>query len=449
MYESGIIIGKCETHNNKRVDVFVGIPYAEPPVGRFRFKRPVPALKWSQPLNATKWPNPCYQLPLLITSMTNTNFSEDCLYLNIWSPNSSQSDDNLKAVMFFIHSGSFLYGTASDRHIDGIALSATGDVVVVTINYRLNAFGFFYTGTDDSPGNMGLFDQSLALEWVNDNIRYFGGDPNRVTVFGESSGAWATSLHIISPINQNLFKNAILMSGAALNYGLVVEPNVALRYWLKHTESIGCCNDNDTCGHKFTAKTIECLRNISPEKLVSLVRTPFDINNSLQVIDENNFNKNINLMVGTKRDEGSPLLAIFIDAVKYHPFSPVNITFNEAFNELKQLSSKWVSKVAINGEDVAKLYFTGLSDRNSQHLLRQTIGIGLGDLFSTCPTIQFAKSFANKTHNKVFQYFYNIKTGKESPHCSQWMDICDTYDNFPVFDLPVLSVVFNGLNITQ
>ncbi|CAG2168215.1 unnamed protein product [Oppiella nova] len=250
--KNGIINGKTETIDGKHVNVFLGIPYAEPPVHDLRFKKPVPIKKWTQPIDATKWPNPCYQLPLIITSMKNNNFSEDCLYLNIWSPISSQSDDSLKAVMFFIHSGAFLYGTSSDEHIEGLALSAMGDVVVITINYRLNTFGFLYTGTDESPGNMGLLDQSLALEWVNDNIRYFGGDSHRITVFGESSGAWATSLHIISPINRNLFKNAILMSGAALNYGLVVEPNIALKYWLKQSKLIGCCDELNACDEKFT-----------------------------------------------------------------------------------------------------------------------------------------------------------------------------------------------------
>jgi carboxylesterase type B len=134
--KNGIINGKTEIIDDKHVNVFLGIPYAEPPVHDLRFKKPMPIKKWTQPIDATKWPNPCYQLPLIIISMKNNNFSEDCLYLNIWSPISSQSDDSLKAVMFFIHSGAFLYGTSSDEHIDGLALSAMGDVVVITINYR-------------------------------------------------------------------------------------------------------------------------------------------------------------------------------------------------------------------------------------------------------------------------------------------------------------------------
>ncbi|CAG2183397.1 unnamed protein product, partial [Oppiella nova] len=118
--------------------------------------------------------------------------------------------------MFYIHGGAFIIGSSNEYHYNGEVLASKGDVIVVTFNYRLNGFGFLYTGTDAGPGNAGLWDQVLALKWVNDNIQNFGGDPKQITVFGESAGSITTSAMILSPITRNLFKNAIMMSGSAL-----------------------------------------------------------------------------------------------------------------------------------------------------------------------------------------------------------------------------------------
>ena len=134
----------------------------------------------------------------------------------------------------------------------------------------MGALGFLYSGTEDAPGNVGLWDQALALEWVNDNIKYFGGDPNRITVFGASAGSWSTSLHILSPISRNLFQNAIMMSGAAINKLASTEPENTIKNWLTGAKSIGC-GDNE---NSFSPKIIDCLKSIEPEKLLSLESLP-------------------------------------------------------------------------------------------------------------------------------------------------------------------------------
>lgn len=143
--------------DGKPVNVFLGIPYAKPPVGELRFKRPVPITQYSEPVNAVKWPNPCVQSPVVLQTATkqlinNTNFSEDCLYLNIWSPGNGQGDNiELKHVLFFIHGGGFYTGASNLEQTDGEILAAKGDVVVVTFNYRLGWFGFLYAGSDEAP----------------------------------------------------------------------------------------------------------------------------------------------------------------------------------------------------------------------------------------------------------------------------------------------------------
>jgi carboxylesterase type B len=180
--------GLSKQIDGQNVNIFLGIPYAKPPVGELRFKKPVAINQYHEPVNALKWPNPCQQSMLLQNLMpfiNNTNFSEDCLYLNIWSPVESQETENgLKPVLFWIHGGGYYFGSSNWDQTDGEVLAAKGDVVVVTINYRLGQFGFLYTGTDDAPGNIGLWDQAMALKWVNENIIYFGGDPNQITLIG-------------------------------------------------------------------------------------------------------------------------------------------------------------------------------------------------------------------------------------------------------------------------
>jgi len=121
---------------------------------------------------------------------------------------------------------------------------------------------------------MGLWDQALALEWVNDNIKYFGGDPDQITIFGESAGGWSTSLHVLSPISRNLYKNVIMMSGASINNMAGDDAENVLNSWLKGAKLIGCTDDQNNSEDKFTPKIVECLRNSDPEKLISIPDLP-------------------------------------------------------------------------------------------------------------------------------------------------------------------------------
>jgi carboxylesterase type B len=130
------INGRKEKIDGKEVNVFLGIPYAEPPIGDLRFKKPLPVKKSAQSIDATEWPKPCLQQIFLLQNYLNKNFSEDCLYLNIWSPITNGKNSVLKPVMFWIHGGGLLIGSSAEYYYSGEVLSTKGDVVVVTINYR-------------------------------------------------------------------------------------------------------------------------------------------------------------------------------------------------------------------------------------------------------------------------------------------------------------------------
>ena len=133
--KSGLIDGKREVFDDRDLDVFLGIPYAQPPVGELRFKKPLPLEKWSGTLDATQWPNSCLQNKMQ-NEFFNQNMSEDCLYLNIWSPKDKNSDQSLKPVLFWIHGGGLTAGSSVEKFYSGHVLAAKGDIVVVTINYR-------------------------------------------------------------------------------------------------------------------------------------------------------------------------------------------------------------------------------------------------------------------------------------------------------------------------
>ena len=195
------------------VSAFLGIPYGEAPVGRRRFRPPVPAAPWTGVLAATSFGPRAVQPASLLAPAGETE-DEDCLVLNVWTPDVEAS----LPTMVWVHGGSFTTGSGSLSYYDGSRLAARG-AVVVSINYRLGALGFLHlAGLDDAyagTSNLGLLDQRLALQWVQRHIAAFGGDPNRVTIFGESAGAMSVSQQVATDAGSGLFHRAIAQSGAA------------------------------------------------------------------------------------------------------------------------------------------------------------------------------------------------------------------------------------------
>jgi len=219
--------GDVQGQLNDGTREFLGIPYAAPPVGALRFSPPEAPTPWGSPLYASEYPPGCSQLPTLTNGNTLIE-NEDCLYLNVWVPDTVATKP--RPVMIWIHGGSNTSGSTADfvpfpgyetsRLYDGHALAKKGDVIVVTINYRLNLFGFFgateLAAEDPSypyAGNQGLLDQRAAMMWVRDNIAAFGGDPANVTIFGESAGSFDVCAHVVSPMSKGLFHRAISQSG--------------------------------------------------------------------------------------------------------------------------------------------------------------------------------------------------------------------------------------------
>ena len=217
--DSGIVEGK----KVGAVHVFLGIPYAAPPLGDLRWKPPIPAAKWSGVRKATKFGAHCMQGKVYgDMNFRDAGGSEDCLFLNVWVP--AKTSETKLPVMVWIYGGGFAAGSTSEARQDGKHLAQQG-VIVVSMNYRLGIFGFFVhpelakESGRNAAGNYGLLDQVAALRWVHDNISAFGGDPGNVTIFGESAGSFSVSAQMASPLSKGLFQKAIGESGGAFYSG--------------------------------------------------------------------------------------------------------------------------------------------------------------------------------------------------------------------------------------
>lgn len=252
---------------------FLGIPYAAPPVGPLRFAPPSAPTAWGATLDATVYPSGCAQLPTLTNSDTRIE-NEDCLYLNVWTPDPEPVEP--LPVMVWFHGGYNTSGSTADfvpfpdyetfRLYDGHTLSKAGKVIVVTVNYRLNAFGFFgleeLAGENSNypySGNQGLLDQRRALQWVRDNIAPFGGNPANVTIYGESAGSFDVCAHVVSPLSRGLFHKAISQSGGC-SVGVATKEDSAAAAQIIAAE-VGC-------GTGTATDKLACLRAVPTARLL-------------------------------------------------------------------------------------------------------------------------------------------------------------------------------------
>ncbi|GAB1293539.1 Pyrethroid hydrolase Ces2a [Apodemus speciosus] len=260
------------------VHAFLGIPFAKPPVGPLRFAPPEDPEPWSGVRDGTAHPAigmmpptmgprlQCLQIDMMnlegVKEMELNSLpipmSEDCLYLNIYTPAHAQEGSNLP-VMVWIHGGALVLGSASMN--DGSALAATEEIVIVAIQYRLGVLGFFSTGDQHARGNWGYLDQVAALRWVQKNIAYFGGNPDRVTIFGVSAGGTSVSSHVVSPMSKGLIHGAIMQSGVALLPDLISDTSE----WSTSTVA-----NLSGCEAKDSEALMHCLRAKSKQEILAI-----------------------------------------------------------------------------------------------------------------------------------------------------------------------------------
>lgn len=232
--ENGVVEGDYNTHTG--MQTYFGIPFAKPPVGELRWKAPQPLANWDGVKQTKKFgPRPMQAMAFGDMKSRSNGLSEDCLYLNVWTP-ANRSIKDLPVLVYF-YGGGNVAGDGAEPRYDGESMAKKG-MVVVTTNYRLNIFGFFTHPelSAEAPykasGNYGVLDQNAALKWVQKNIAAFGGDPKKVTIAGESAGSIGVSMQMASPLSKGLIAGAIGESGAGINPTMAPIP-------LKEGEKIG------------------------------------------------------------------------------------------------------------------------------------------------------------------------------------------------------------------
>jgi len=260
--ENGIIEGNYDTKTG--MQFYFGVPFAKPPVGPLRWKAPQPLDNWKTVLNTKSFgPRAVQGIVFGDMGSRSDGLSEDCLYLNVWTP-AKRNEKNLPVLVYF-YGGGFVAGDGAEPRYDGESMAKKG-IVVVTVNYRLNIFGFFSHPelSAESPykasGNYGLLDQQAGLKWVQKNIAAFGGDPKKVTIAGESAGSISVSYLMASPLSKDLIAGAIGESGAGINPTLAPVP-------LKEAESTGL-----EFAKKAGYPTLAELRKLSTRDLFELYK---------------------------------------------------------------------------------------------------------------------------------------------------------------------------------
>ncbi|KAJ3578881.1 hypothetical protein NPX13_g1684 [Xylaria arbuscula] len=280
---------------------FLGIRYATPPK---RFAYPTPYAGNNSKVSATQYGSACVQ---------GSSGSEDCHFLNIWTPylpGPRSTELSLKPVMFWIHGGAFTGGTANDNDFDGGNLASRSDVVVVAINYRLGTFGFLALDDGVTNGNYGLADQITALEWVRNNIHSFGGDPNRITIFGQSAGAASVRAMMASPQALGKFAAAIPLSNlGGINYGSTYSKYLTIEEDVKRVGDAILSSANCT----DATSQVDCLRALSASEISSLGTTAsfLVVDGTYIVSDELELSEGsfpFHLMIGTTRDDGAAFI---------------------------------------------------------------------------------------------------------------------------------------------
>ncbi|MBQ0742888.1 MAG: carboxylesterase family protein [Pseudomonas sp.] len=373
--------------------VFRGIPYAQPPVGELRFANTLAAEPREAVLELSDaFGNMCPQTNITTRQVQG---DEDCLFLNVYAP--AEADD--LPVMVWIHGGAFVFGNGGGEY-DPTRLVAE-DIVVVTLNYRLGNLGFLaHPELEDDAGNFALMDQQQALRWVKENIAEFGGNPDNVTLFGESAGGHSVMSHIVSPraSAENLFQRAIVQSGS---YAPFQQPKaVAQAQGQQIATALGCSDP---------ASTASCLRSASVTDLLALqgsqgipaVNSEDDLlpKSIMQALAEQDFNTDLDVMIGSNQDEGT--LFVALDELSGGPLEDLGeAVYRQRVNDF---FAPYQSQVPYDSEQIATDYLALY--QNADRPLSQALSAIWTEFTFACNSSLHAATFAAAQMN-TFQYWF-------------------------------------------
>jgi len=412
---SGLLSGVKKTILGQDINVYYGVPFAAPPVGYLRFKKPVAAQPWEGVYDATTLPNTCLQAARGVFPgfageerwIANTPKSEDCLYLNIWAPVKTERRPKKKlSTIVYIYGGAFIEGSATLEMYQADYLSAMENVIVVSMQYRVNVFGFLYLGTEGAPGNMGLWDQALALEWINDNLHAFGGDKNEITLAGVSAGGMSVNFHLLSPITRNLFKRGIMQSGTIADPRIYNAP--AISQYIGQTLIDDCGCNATTVG---ADKVMQCIQNLPAETISANSKFPFMPTYDDEflprepklMIQDGDFKKT-EIIIGTVRDEGGIALVYSFGAL----FNKDNYseTFDRA-NFLMIMGMMYADKPEAEKQAIIDLYSASVT--NDSVTNQNSLMASIGDRSFVCPMNLWGELYA-AAGGTVYHFFFTQRS---------------------------------------
>ncbi|KAM3920535.1 cholinesterase-like [Leptodactylus fuscus] len=439
----GKVSGIKQSVISRSVTAYLGIPYGEAPTGEKRFKKPEPRAPWDGVYKATMYGKSCYQSTddsygeITGTDMgiDKIEMSEDCLNLNVWVP---QTTSKPAHVMVFIYGGAFNSGSSSLDAYDGSVLAASEEVIVVSMNYRLGALGFLaFPGNTKAPGNAGLFDQRLALQWVQENIASFGGNPDSITIFGESAGGASVGYHVISPGSHSYFKRAIPQSGTPIANWAFNSHKKSRRFSIQLAKLLDCPTEDDDA-------TIACLQNVDAKDIVdkqTLNEPGFALTIFVPILDNDfitdiphNLVKesiiNTDILIGITKDDGNPF-PVF-GAPGFSVKNESLITTEELKEGLRYFFPP--------GDDLSvesmMLMYKDWDDEENMEKNRKAMEQILRDYYFMCPSKYFA-NFASKTKNNLYVYEYAHRPSDEG--LPEWMGVAHGAELSMLFGKPLIS----------
>ncbi|CAN8006446.1 unnamed protein product [Ixodes hexagonus] len=406
---SGLLSGvRVRISNLGHVHQFLGVPYAQPPLGQLRFAPPV-ALQQDaarRQLDSHKHGPSCFQPPHLKEVMSSlldidtTKMSEDCLTLNAYVP--ELRDAGRLPVIVWLPGEGFDY--AMSRHFDGSYLALLGRVIVVTVNYRVSAFGFLSTLTAEAPGNVGLLDQRMALKWVKKNVAHFGGNPDKVTLMGRFTGSMSASIHLASPIKERLFEKAVLQSGIAV--GDYVFDSAPLNITTKLANAVGCQKES-------IADMVSCLQKLPASDLLSsslrigqsfrpVLDGELAIEEPMEAVKKGR-HQAVDVIIGANQHEGS-LCLLTLQYLKSNFYDRVlkNTLTSEDLDEMVDYHVHDFTKK--NYDVLTKLVLHEYRYQHARESLRHQYVHFCGDLYLASQAEQMARLLSHHKKGSVFVY---------------------------------------------
>lgn len=439
--DSGLVAGQRIRVGGRELDAYLGIPYADPPIGDLRFRKPRPVTPWTGVYNASQKPKPCRQHSVPLVGSLSLNYSdssEDCLYLNVWTPKpvcrSSDDCERKLPVVVFIHGGGFQWGDSALFFHDPANFVALEGVVFVTFNHRVGLHGFLSLGTPDLPSNAGLWDQNLVLNWVRNNVAAFGGDPDDVTVDGHSSGAISAALHAVSPHSKELFKRLIMQSGAPLSLTVGGYFRGGKGRFINIAGTLGCYDPKMTLDEQLL-DVIGCLRKLTPAEMVQKLEkldfqqqifSPVDNDELLpfSVSSAEPWNgMNVKeVLLGTTENEAAVFFHVAL--MMFPEYTEILMT------QYRTLSTVVISQTfgapIMHARRIVNAYFGDDDGKELEYeKIRDTLSEMMSDAMFNCPTQLFA-DMVSRNGVKTYRYVFAYKPSHS--FFPQWMGVAHQED---------------------